>query len=313
MKGFSHIDEKGDVKMVDITDKLVTERMARAQGKISMRKDTLDLIIKDEIPKGNVITTARLAGIQAAKKTSDLIPLCHSLNASWLNVEFGVKKNSIHISSIAKTKEATGIEMEALTMVSVAALTIYDMCKAIDKSMVISDIHLVEKRGGKSNHGSDHSPKVAVLILSQSVFQGKSKDTSGAILKDGLEVHGCRIDHSEVIPDDSAQLSSVLESLVSDGYELVITSGGTGVGPYDVTIDTIEPMLTQRLTGVEQALHSYGRRKVPTAMLSRLLAGRIDNTFIICLPGSPSAVKDALTVLMPSFLHVFPIAEGNRH
>ena len=109
------------------------------------------------------------------------------------------------------------------------------------------------------------------------------------------------------------------ESETDDGgrilkdFELVVTSGGTGVGPFDVTIETIEPILSQRLSGVEQALHSYGRTKTPTAMLSRLLAGRIDNTFVICLPGSPGAAKDALSVLMPDFLHVFPMVEGERH
>ena len=187
------------------------------------------------------------------------------------------------------------------------------MCKAVDKSMVISDVRLIEKRGGKSDRQSDYSPRSAVLVLSQSVHEGKSKDTSGAILKEGLSAHGCKIEHDEVIPDDSAQLKSVLERLVSDGFELVVTSGGTGVGPFDITIETIEPMLTQRLPGVEQALHSYGRSKTATAMLSRLLAGRIGDTFIVCLPGSPGAAKDALAVLMPSFLHVFPMVEGKRH
>ena len=261
--------------MVDVTDKPLTERMARAEGTISMKRETIQLLTADDLPKGNVLTTAKLAGIQAAKKTSDLIPLCHPLNVSWVDIEFEVGEESVEITAVAKTKEATGIEMEALTAVSVAALPIYDMCKAVD--------------------------------------EGKSEDTSGGILKEGLSKHGCRIEHDEVIPDDSGQLKSVLERLVSDGFELVVSSGGTGVGPYDITIETVEPMLTQRLPGVEQALHSYGRSKTATAMLSRLLAGRIGDTFFICLPGSPGAAKDALAVLMPSFLHVFPMAEGERH
>ncbi len=299
--------------MVDVTDKPLTERMARAEGTISMKRETIQLLTADDLPKGNVLTTAKLAGIQAAKKTSDLIPLCHPLNVSWVDIEFEVGEESVEITAVAKTKEATGIEMEALTAVSVAALTIYDMCKAVDKTMVISGVRLIEKLGGKSDHRSDYSPKTAVLVLSQSVHEGKSEDTSGGILKEGLSKHGCRIEHDEVIPDDSGQLKSVLERLVSDGFELVVTSGGTGVGPYDITIETVEPMLTQRLPGVEQALHSYGRSKTATAMLSRLLAGRIGDTFFICLPGSPGAAKDALAVLMPSFLHVFPMAEGERH
>ena len=310
---FSHLDEKGDVEMVDVTDKPATERTARAEGKISMKKETLALLLENELPKGNVLTTAKIAGIQAAKKTSDLIPLCHPLNVSWVNIEFEPEGDHILIKAVAKIKEATGIEMEVLTAVSVAALTIYDMCKAVDKTMVISDVHLLEKKGGKSEHRTDYSVKTAVLVLSQSVHEGKREDTSGKILEQGLSKNGCKIDHTEVIPDDSEQLKTVMNDLISKNFELVVTSGGTGVGPYDITIDIIEPMLSQRLPGVEQALHSYGRSKTPTAMLSRLLAGRIGNTFVICLPGSPGASKDALTVLIPDFLHVFPMIEGKRH
>ena len=299
--------------MVDVTDKVVTVRMAKAEGEIHLQQATIASIQDDFIPKGNVLTTAKLAGIQAAKKTSELIPLCHQLNLSWVDIEFEISDTYISIKSTVKTKEATGVEMEALTAVSVAALTIYDMCKAVDKTISIGDVHLIEKKGGRSDHRSDYSPKTAVLVLSQSVHEGKSEDTSGQILKEGLTKYGCQIDHSDVIPDDGARLKVVIEDLISKGFELVVTSGGTGVGPHDVTIETIEPLLTQRLPGVEQALHSYGRTKTFTAMLSRLLAGRIGDTFVICLPGSPGAAKDALTVLMPSFLHVFSMAAGQRH
>jgi molybdenum cofactor biosynthesis protein MoaC len=313
MEKFSHMDEKGAVKMVDVTNKNVSFRLARAEGKIRLQPDTIAAITDNALPKGNVLTTAKIAGIQAAKKTAELIPLCHQLNLSWVHLEFELGSDQITIHSVVKTTEATGVEMEALTAVATAALTIYDMCKAVDKTMTISNIHLVEKKGGKSDQRSDFSPKTAVLILSQSVHEGKSEDTSGHILKEGLAKYGCQIDHSDVIPDDGAKLKMVIEDLKSKGFELVVTSGGTGVGPHDVTIETIEPLLTQRLPGVEQALHSYGRIKTSTAILSRLLAGRIGDTFVICLPGSPGAAKDALAVLMPSFLHVFSMAEGQRH
>ena len=132
-------------------------------------------------------------------------------------------------------------------------------------------------------------------------------------MEEGLAQNGCNIGHTEVIPDDGEQLRTVMKDLILKDFELVVTSGGTGVGPYDVTIDTIEPMISQRLSGVEQALHSYGLAKTSTAMLSRLLVGRIDNTFVICLPGSPGAAKDAVNALMPDFLHVFLMVEGKRH
>tara|TARA_B100001750_G_scaffold248576_1_gene281617 strand:+ start:15735 stop:16676 length:942 start_codon:yes stop_codon:yes gene_type:complete len=313
MNNFSHLDKNGNVKMVDIDQKISNSRVASARGKVSMNSDCIDAITNDLLPKGNVLTTAKVAAIQAAKKTSEYIPLCHQLNLSYIDIEFEIMENSIHIKSMVKTKEATGVEMEALNAVSAAALTIYDMCKAIDKKMIISDIYLIDKKGGKSDQHSYYSPKTAVLVLSQSVYNGKNEDVSGQILIEGLSKYGCNIDYNEVIPDDSDWLVNTIKELNKKDFELVVTSGGTGIGPYDITIDAIKPLLTQRLPGVEQALHSYGRNKISTAMLSRLLAGRLDNTFIICIPGSPGAAKDAITVLMPSFLHVFQMISGARH
>ena len=119
--------------MVDVTDKVVTVRMAKAEGKISMHTETILAIQNDALPKGNVLTTAKIAGIQSAKKTAEMIPMCHQLNLSFADIEFEMEEDGILIKSTVKTKEATGVEMEALSAVSGAALTIYDMCKSVDK------------------------------------------------------------------------------------------------------------------------------------------------------------------------------------
>ncbi len=150
--GFTHLDEKGKAKMVDVSEKPRTQREAVAKGAIYMKPETIRMIIERAIPKGDVITVARVAGIMAAKRTSDLIPMCHPLNLTSVNVDISIEeeKNRLTIESRVKTVGQTGVEMEALTAVSVTALTIYDMCKAVDKEMVISDIMLMEKRGGKS-------------------------------------------------------------------------------------------------------------------------------------------------------------------
>ena len=152
MKNLTHIDKKGHAKMVDVTNKPATEREAIARGTVCMKKETLKLITDKKISKGDVFETARLAGIMAAKKTGEFIPLCHPLNITSVSVNFDVdkKKNKVGIEAKVKCTGQTGVEMEALIAVSVAALTIYDMCKAVDKAMVISDIMLMEKRGGKS-------------------------------------------------------------------------------------------------------------------------------------------------------------------
>ncbi|MFZ3135845.1 MAG: cyclic pyranopterin monophosphate synthase MoaC [Thermodesulfovibrionales bacterium] len=152
MKKLTHIDKQGRVKMVDVTEKPSTQREAIAIGSVNMKPETLKLILDKKMPKGDVLCVARIAGISAAKKTGDLIPMCHPLNITAVNININPdsSKNKIDIEAEVKVTGQTGVEMEALTAVSVAALTIYDMCKAVDKEMVISDIMLIEKRGGRS-------------------------------------------------------------------------------------------------------------------------------------------------------------------
>ena len=148
----NHFDSKGNAIMVDVTEKNVTQRQAIARGKIFVNKETYDRILQGNMAKGDVLAVARVAGIMATKKTSELIPMCHPLmlTKSQIDFEFNEEEKSITAISLVKLAGQTGVEMEALTGVKVSLLTIYDMCKAIDKNMVISDIHLVEKTGGKS-------------------------------------------------------------------------------------------------------------------------------------------------------------------
>lgn len=154
MSGFTHFDSNGNAIMVDVTDKEITERTAVAAGNILVSKEVFEAIKNVTVKKGDVLGTARIAGIMAAKKTSDLIPMCHPLMLTKVTIDFELEEESHGIKCIctAKLSGKTGVEMEALTGVSVALLTIYDMCKAMDRAMIISDIHLVEKKGGKSGH-----------------------------------------------------------------------------------------------------------------------------------------------------------------
>jgi cyclic pyranopterin phosphate synthase len=148
----SHIDDVGRARMVDVTIKDETLRVAVAQGRVAMKAETLALLLQGAIAKGNVLTTAQIAGIMAAKKTHELIPMCHPLLITGVEVELApdAVSNSVEITATVRTTGKTGVEMEALTAVSVAALTVYDMCKAVDKGMRIEGVHLVSKTGGKS-------------------------------------------------------------------------------------------------------------------------------------------------------------------
>ncbi len=152
MPKLTHIDEKGRVRMVDVTQKKPTERTAVATGMISMNAETFDAIQNQKVKKGNVLETARIAGVMAAKKTAELIPMCHPLNITHIQIDFSpdAAKSRIDIEAAVRAIDQTGVEMEAITAVSVAAMTIYDMCKSTDKEMTISKIQLLKKTGGKS-------------------------------------------------------------------------------------------------------------------------------------------------------------------
>jgi len=156
MSDFTHIDAKGQARMVDVSEKEVTFREARAEGRVIMNPETLSMIINGGHKKGDVIATARIAGIMAAKRTSDLIPMCHPLMLSSVKVELTPNEadSCVDITAVCKLSGQTGVEMEALTAVSVAGLTLYDMCKAVDKGMTIDQVRLMEKKGGKSGHWS---------------------------------------------------------------------------------------------------------------------------------------------------------------
>ena len=149
---FTHFNDQGRAQMVEVTDKEDTLRVAVARGMIQMKPSTIDAIQGKGIKKGDVLSVAQVAGIMGAKRTSDLVPMCHPLMLTGVDIRFDVQVDRVLIEAVVKTTGKTGVEMEALTAVSVAGLTIYDMCKAIDKDMVIGEIKLMEKTGGKSGH-----------------------------------------------------------------------------------------------------------------------------------------------------------------
>ena len=148
----SHIDEHGNARMVDVSDKDVTQREATARGRVLMKPDTMAKIVEGQMPKGDVLATARIAGIMAGKRTADLVPMCHPLSLDAAGVDFAYEDNAIRVTATASLTGKTGVEMEAIVAATMALVTIYDMAKALDKAMVIEDVRLIEKRGGKSGH-----------------------------------------------------------------------------------------------------------------------------------------------------------------
>ena len=314
MNDFTHIDSDGNLRMVDVTDKLTTSRRAVAESAITLNKTTIQQIQDSKIPKGNVLTAAKIAGIQAAKLTSQIIPLCHPIPITFADIQFSIGEDNIRITSTIRANDSTGIEMEALTAASAAALTIYDMCKAVDRNMTIGPTMLISKTGGKSSdHLESFRPVTAILVLSDSVSKGISEDISGEILKKGFSNAGCSIKHFEIIPDNKKDIEFCIQSWIMEGVDLILTTGGTGLGSRDNTVQVVSPLLQKRLHGIEEALHRYGSTKNKRAMLSRLIAGSVSSSMIICLPGSPGAVRDAVNVLIPTIFHGFDMIKGKAH
>jgi cyclic pyranopterin phosphate synthase len=302
----------------DVSEKPTTLRTAIAEAIVRLTKETLRRIRSNDIPKGDPLPVANVAAIQAAKNTSQILPYCHPLPIEWVNCEFELTDDPPHIRVRATVKAIakTGVEMEALTAASVAALTLYDMLKMIDESLEIVSVRLLEKKGGKSDFKQPTAQKIraGILVMSDSVSSGKSIDQSGVLMKERLEKEGIEVVESKVIADELDQIeNTLLEYTDTKKLDLVLTTGGTGLGPRDHTPEATSKVIDRELQGVAEALRSYGQERMGFSMLSRGKAGIRGKTIIVNLPGSPRAVEEGMNVLFPWLKHSFTMIAGKRH
>jgi molybdenum cofactor biosynthesis protein MoaC len=302
--------------MFDVGHKPETYRIAKAQAILKVKPETISLIKEGKTPKGDIFETAKVSGTLAAKKTPDLLPYCHPLPIDNVTIGVSLNQDSIEIVAETETVWKTGVEMESLTAVSVAALSIYDMLKPIDDSLVIESVKLLNKKGGKSDFQQKFDKKLsaAILVTSDSISSGEKSDQSGKIIADRLQKLGIEIIESKIIPDDVNQIESLIKQFCDEQkIDLVLTCGGTGVGPKDVTPEATIKVLEKQVTGVAEMLRNYGQQRVPFSMLSRGLTGIRGKSVIVNLPGSTSAVTDAMDSLFPGILHIFKMLENEGH
>jgi len=302
--------------MFDVGHKPETYRIAKAQAILKVKPQTISLIKEGKTPKGDIFETAKVSGTLAAKKTPDLLPYCHPLPIDNVTIRVSLNQDSIEIIAETETVWKTGVEMESLTAVSVAALSIYDMLKPIDDSLVIESVKLLSKKGGKSDFQQkfDKKLRAAILITSDSISSGKKSDQSGKIIAERLEKLGINVAVIKVIPDEVNQIESLLKEFCDEQkIDLVLTCGGTGVGPKDVTPEATIKVLEKQVTGVAEMLRNYGQQRIPFSMLSRGLAGIRGKSVIVNLPGSTGAVNDAMDSLFPGILHIFKMLEDEGH
>lgn len=302
--------------MVDITSKSNTLRQAIAIATVTVSKqETIDAILGKKVPKGDVFEFSRAAGLLAIKKTSDVIPDCHPLPIEYAAIKHEVVGLSILITVEVHTIYKTGVEVEAMHGASVTALTMYDMLKPLDKGVEISNIKLVQKSGGKSDKsGMDRSAiNCAVIVCSDTVSAGKQEDVSGKKVIQKVEQWGVTVAHYEIIPDDYDQIQQLVKKFSAEGCKLIILSGGTGLSPRDITPEAVAPLIDRPIPGIMETARQYGQQRTPFAMLSRGVAGFVNDSLVITLPGSVKGVAETMDALFPQILHVFKVVDGSRH
>ncbi len=333
----THVDESGAARMVDVGGKDVTARVAVAAGRLLVSPKVIELLRGEGMPKGDALGVARVAGILGAKRTPDLVPLCHPLPISGVEVELELSSDAVEIQATVRTTGRTGVEMEALTAVAVAGLTLHDMVKAVDKAAVLTDVRVLSKSGGRSGDwhrqgaagASMHVPEAAktaatigrspglpqgalgrVITVSDRSYAGARPDTSGPLLAGLLGDLGLIVDEVVIVPDEVEPVTQALRNAVSDGIDLIVTTGGTGFAPRDITPEATARVLDRAAPGLVEVLRSADRERVPTSILSRAVAGIAGGSVIVNLPGSKGGVKDGVAVLAPVIGHAIDQVRG---
>lgn len=302
--------------MVNITHKISTLRQAIASAIVKVSKqETIDAIQQRKVPKGDVFEFSRAAGLLAIKKTSDVIPDCHPLPVEYAAITHTIEGLNIIVTVEVHTIYKTGVEVEAMHGASVTALTMYDMLKPLDKEIEISTIKLVNKKGGKTDFKDSltKSLRCAVIVCSDSISAGDKEDRAGKVILQKLKQYNLTTGLYEIIPDEVEVIQSKVKQLVAEQYNLVLFTGGTGLSPRDVTPEAITPLLDRAIPGIMEAARQYGQQRTPYAMLSRGVAGFIQNTLILTLPGSTKGTEETMDALFPYLIHIFRVAEGMRH
>jgi cyclic pyranopterin phosphate synthase len=311
--------------MVDVGRKPITARRAVAAATIRMRPETLASLLDGGGPKGDAIVVARLAGIAAAKRTAELIPLCHPVPLDRVEVDLTPDREAgvVTIRAEAQATARTGVEMEALTAASVAALTFYDMAKALQRDIVIERIELLAKEGGASGAwardvaeaaAGPPAHEAAVITCSTRAAAGERSDESGPAVVAALRGAGFDVAADPlVLPDDEELIAATLVGLAAAGARLIVTSGGTGLTPGDRTPAATQRVIDREVPGLAELMRAAGLASTPMASLSRGVVGVRGTTLIVNVPGSPGGAIESLQALLPVLRHALEQLAGGDH
>lgn len=302
--------------MIDVSPKFKSLRYAMAEGYLHGATETFVKITNKTVPKGDVLEVARAAGMIAAKRCSEMIVFCHPIPLDWVEIRFEVETEYLKVIAEVRSVWKTGVEVEAISAVTGALLNAYDMLKPLDQSLKLTDIQVVKKRGGESSFSDKFTEplKAAVLVISDSTHAGTRKDKSGLIIKDFLDGQPVLVTNYEVLPDNRKLITERLCSLAdTEKINIVFTTGGTGLGPRDVTPEATLDALERTIPGIVEAIRKHGKDRTPYSMLSRGEAGVRGNCVMVNLPGSSKGSLESMQALFPGLLHIFPMMEGKDH
>ena len=330
-----HERDSAHFHMADVRRKRVTARRAVAIGELNAGPAAFAQIVERRLPKGDAMVMAEIAGLQGAKNASQLMPLCHPLPLEYIDVrcEPITERHAVRVYCEVATFARTGVEMEALAGASAALLTLYDLTKPVEPALSIGGVRLLFKEGGKkglwlhpdgmSDAERDHykprgvtkldNVSAAVITLSDRASRGEYSDASGPLLVERLRELGANVSDVELHPDEPGPLAERLRALAEQGVQLVLCTGGTGLGPRDRTPEALAIVADRHIDGIGELFRSESSQHTPLAWLSRAQAVLIDTTLVIALPGSAKAVAQGMDILAPILAHALNMAAGGGH
>ncbi|HLQ85123.1 MAG TPA: bifunctional molybdenum cofactor biosynthesis protein MoaC/MoaB [Salinisphaeraceae bacterium] len=298
--------------MKNVGSKPETLRNAVATAVFQAPKHCLELVASGKSEKGDPAATARVAGILAAKRTDEILPLCHPLPLHSAEVYFDVRDNDVLITAEVATIGPTGVEMEALTAASVAALTLYDMLKpyAEPEELALKSAQLSSKTGGKTQFKRTlPSALPAAVIVRASANNADAVDGTGQAVADYLEHAGfAPVAYTLLAEDDTtAALANAVQKQMANAAALIVTIGGIGIETHDDTVETLAPLIATTVPGIMETARAYGQRRTPYAMASRGIAGFAEDSLLVTLPGSHDGAMESLEAVLPGLVHIFRI------
>lgn len=322
--------------MIDVGDKRPTHRIAIAEGRIIVGEHAFALIRDRALPKGDALVLAEIAGIQGAKTASQLMPLCHPMGLDQVQITTVLEADAcaIRVFCVASTHAKTGVEMEALAGVNAALLTIWDLTKMVEPDLLIGDVRLLAKSGGKSGLWLNPAgapdwvrEKVcpptsqtlkgitaAIITLSDRAAAGIYEDKATPVAQAVLESYGATVTGTHVIPDEPETLEKTLRAIrTDDTARLVITTGGTGIAPRDKTPETVAALADRVIPGIGEQLRLYGAQFTPFSWSSRSVGATFGKVLIITLPGNPKAVREGIECLHKQIPHLINTIDDVKH